>query len=120
MPSVCLNCGAENPDGARFCLNCATPFRHGDASRADVHEERKLATVLFADLVGSTSMADEQADPERTRQMLNRFYDAMTDVVGQYGGTVEKFAGDASWLHSVLRQPWRTMPNGSPRGARDA
>ena len=95
MPSVCLNCGAENPDGARFCLNCATPFRHGDASRADVHEERKLATVLFADLVGSTSMADEQADPERTRQMLNRFYDAMTDVVGQYGGTVEKFAGDA-------------------------
>ncbi|HEX9635261.1 MAG TPA: AAA family ATPase, partial [Candidatus Limnocylindria bacterium] len=62
--------------------------------REELHEERKLATVLFADLVGSTSMADEQ-DPERTRLMLNRFYDAMTDEVERYGGTVEKFAGDA-------------------------
>jgi len=57
-------------------------------------EERKLATVLFADLVGSTALADDQ-DPERTRQILNRFYDAMADEVERCGGTVEKFAGDA-------------------------
>jgi class 3 adenylate cyclase/tetratricopeptide (TPR) repeat protein len=57
-------------------------------------EERKLATVLFADLVGSTSMADDQ-DPERTRQTLTRFYDAMAEEVERCGGTVEKFAGDA-------------------------
>jgi class 3 adenylate cyclase len=57
-------------------------------------EERKLATVLFADLVGSTALADDQ-DPERTRQILNRFYDAMADEVQRCGGTVEKFAGDA-------------------------
>ena len=57
-------------------------------------EERKLATVLFADLVGSTALADEE-DPERTRLVLNRFYDAMTEEVERCGGTVEKFAGDA-------------------------
>ncbi len=89
MSRVCLNCGAENPESARFCSNCATPL-----PREDMREERKLATVIFADLVGSTSMADEQ-DPERTRQVLNRFYDAMSDEVERYGGTVEKFAGDA-------------------------
>lgn len=57
-------------------------------------EERKLATVLFADLVGSTALANDQ-DPERTRLVLNRFYDAMTEEVEGCGGTVEKFAGDA-------------------------
>src|SRR5215470_12590307 len=57
-------------------------------------DERKLATVVFADLVGSTSLADEQ-DPERTRARLERFYDAMTAEIEAAGGTVEKFAGDA-------------------------
>ena len=56
--------------------------------------ERKLATVLFADLVGSTSAASEQ-DPELTRARLERFYDAMAAEVEGAGGTVEKFAGDA-------------------------
>jgi class 3 adenylate cyclase len=57
-------------------------------------EERKLVTVLFADLVGSTQLAGGQ-DPERVRAMLDRFYDAMAAEVGRAGGTVEKFAGDA-------------------------
>ncbi len=56
--------------------------------------ERKLATVLFADLAGSTALADEQ-DPERTRARLERFYDAMTAEIEAAGGTIEKFAGDA-------------------------
>ena len=56
--------------------------------------ERKLATVLFADLVGSTALADQQ-DPERTRMLLERFYDAMSEEIVRAGGTVEKFAGDA-------------------------
>src|SRR4029079_6268866 len=50
---------------------------------------------LFADLVGSTSMADALDDPERTRLLLNRFYDAMTEAVERHGGTGEKFAGNA-------------------------
>jgi class 3 adenylate cyclase len=57
-------------------------------------EERKLATVLFGDLVSSTQLGASQ-DPERTRTMLNRFYDAMADEILRAGGTVEKFAGDA-------------------------
>ncbi len=56
--------------------------------------ERKLATVLFADLVGSTALGDQE-DPERTRVLLERFYDAMADEIDRAGGTVEKFAGDA-------------------------
>jgi class 3 adenylate cyclase/tetratricopeptide (TPR) repeat protein len=57
-------------------------------------DERKLATILFADLAGSTALADEQ-DPERTRARLERFYDAMSAEIQGAGGTVEKFAGDA-------------------------
>ena len=57
-------------------------------------EERKLATVLFADLVGSTEFSADQ-DPERLRALLDRFYDAMAAEVEGAGGTVEKFIGDA-------------------------
>ena len=85
----CPSCGERNPELARFCLRCAAPLEPAAA-----HEERKLATVLFADLVGSTAMADDQ-DPERTRLTLNRFYDAMAEEIERCGGTVEKFAGDA-------------------------
>ena len=56
--------------------------------------ERKLVTIVFADLVGSTALADEQ-DPERTRALLDRFYDEMASEIGAAGGTIEKFAGDA-------------------------
>jgi class 3 adenylate cyclase/tetratricopeptide (TPR) repeat protein len=56
--------------------------------------ERKLVTVLFADLVGSTALGGSQ-DPERTRALLDLFYDAMAEEIERAGGTVEKFAGDA-------------------------
>jgi class 3 adenylate cyclase/tetratricopeptide (TPR) repeat protein len=67
-----------------------SPGLSPDSERA----ERKLATVLFADLVSSTELGASQ-DPERTRTMLDRFYDAMADEISRAGGTVEKFAGDA-------------------------
>ena len=88
MP-FCSNCGVALPSGARFCPRCAEPVSHDRPS-----EERKLATVLFADLVGSTELADSQ-DAERTRALLNRFYDAMASEIAHAGGTVEKFIGDA-------------------------
>ena len=69
--------------------------------------ERKLATVLFADLVGSTALADRE-DPERTRVLLERFYDAMADEIGHAGGTVEKFAATRSWPSSASRRRSRT------------
>lgn len=86
--TACAACGATLPDGARFCPACAAPV---DAARPA--EERKLATVLFADLVGSTALGEQ--DPERTRSLLERFYDTMAAEVTVSGGTVEKFAGDA-------------------------
>jgi class 3 adenylate cyclase len=65
-----------------------------DEARPAGGDERKLATILFADLVGFTELAAAQ-DAERTRVVLDRFYDAMTDEIEGAGGTVEKFAGDA-------------------------
>jgi class 3 adenylate cyclase len=86
---VCDHCGSEIPAGARFCPGCAAPVADEPPS-----QERKLATVLFADLVGSTELSGSQ-DAERTRALLDRFYDAMTEEVERAGGTIEKFAGDA-------------------------
>ena len=86
---TCLKCGSRAPEGARFCPACATPFEATpDGS------ERKLATLIFADLVGSTALAGSQ-DPERTRALLERFYDGMAEEISTAGGTIEKFAGDA-------------------------
>jgi len=87
--NMCAACGAALPEAARFCPTCAAPVEvNPDQS------ERKLATVVFADLVGSTELGGSQ-DPERTRALLERFYDAMAGEIDTAGGTVEKFAGDA-------------------------
>jgi len=88
--ATCASCGTELPAEARFCPGCGAPAEAPPVSAA---EERKLATVLFADLVGSTELGEQ--DPERTRVLLDRFYDAMAAEIGDAGGTVEKFAGDA-------------------------
>ncbi|HEY7018557.1 MAG TPA: adenylate/guanylate cyclase domain-containing protein, partial [Gaiellaceae bacterium] len=87
---ACARCGAELPPGARFCASCGAQVGDDEPDG----RERKLATVLFADLVGSTALGGSQ-DPERTRALLERFYDAAADEVERAGGTVEKFAGDA-------------------------
>lgn len=87
--AACSNCTGPLPNGARFCPNCATPVESAPAAT-----ERKLATVLFADLVGSTAFASSR-DPEQVRDTLDRFYDAMTAELADRGGVVEKFIGDA-------------------------
>jgi class 3 adenylate cyclase len=86
----CSACGADLAEGARFCHGCGAPVE----APAETGQERKLATVLFADLVGSTELGGSQ-DPERTRALLQRFYDAMQGEIEAAGGTVEKFVGDA-------------------------
>jgi predicted ATPase/class 3 adenylate cyclase len=86
----CANCGQENPDVAKFCLACGAPM----AARAAALEERKVVTVLFADLVGFTSRA-EQLDPEDVRAMLSPYYARLRKELERRGGTVEKFIGDA-------------------------
>src|SRR6266536_1995547 len=88
--AVCANCGQENPDVAKFCLACGTPF----AAPAPPLEERKLVTVLFTDIVGSTASA-EQLDPEDVRARLRPYYERVRRELERHGGTVEKFIGDA-------------------------
>jgi class 3 adenylate cyclase len=87
--AACTQCGSDLPTDARFCPVCAAAVE-----AAAPGEERKLVTVLFADLVGSTALADA-LDPECTRAMLDRFYQAMAAEIERAGGTVEKFIGDA-------------------------
>jgi class 3 adenylate cyclase/tetratricopeptide (TPR) repeat protein len=87
---ACANCGQENPNVARFCLACGAPLADSGVAR----EERKVVTVLFADLVGFTSRA-EQLDPEDVRAMLSPYYARLRSELERRGGTVEKFIGDA-------------------------
>jgi class 3 adenylate cyclase len=71
----------------------ARPVRPTIVGEAPV-AERRLVSILFADLVGFTTLA-EGRDPEETRELLSRYFDLSRDVIGRYGGTVEKFIGDA-------------------------
>lgn len=86
---VCPTCGQENPDAARFCLACGSPFQ-----AVVQREERKIVTVLFADLVGFTSRA-EAMDPEDVRALLAPYHQRLRTELERFGGTVEKFIGDA-------------------------
>ena len=86
---TCPQCGQENPEGARFCHNCGAALAV-EAAR----EERKVVSVLFADLVGFTSRA-EQMDPEDVRAVLEPYHARLRMELERRGGTVEKFIGDA-------------------------
>src|SRR5579884_1707132 len=88
MP-LCPVCSTDNPDVARFCLSCGAALTSEPA-----REERKVVSVLFADLVGFTSRA-EQLDPEDVRAVLAPYWERLRGELEQRGGTVEKFIGDA-------------------------
>jgi class 3 adenylate cyclase/tetratricopeptide (TPR) repeat protein len=89
--ATCTSCGTENPDHAKFCLECGAGL---GAATKESSGARKLVTVLFADVVGSTALG-EQLDPETMRGVLARYFTAARTVLERHGGTVEKFIGDA-------------------------
>jgi class 3 adenylate cyclase/tetratricopeptide (TPR) repeat protein len=122
---ICASCGSENRHGAKFCVECGnaltqrcgacgTPFDSGRfcaecgeplpgaqaaapvavVDRPPPEAERRLVSVLFVDLVGFTTLS-ENRDPEETRELLSRYFDEARRVVSRFGGTVEKFIGDA-------------------------
>jgi class 3 adenylate cyclase/tetratricopeptide (TPR) repeat protein len=108
MSTSCPTCGEPNRADARFCANCGSALQ-ADASApataptdpaptapppAESGAERRLVTVLFTDLVGFTTLAEDR-DPEAVRDLLSRYFDTATEVVKLHGGTVEKFIGDA-------------------------
>src|SRR5215212_1296248 len=96
MP-VCTSCGQENPEIARFCLACGTPVARAAplVAPAQPEEERKLVSVVFTDIVGSTARA-EGLDPEDVRAMLVPYHARVRAELERHGGTVEKFIGDAA------------------------
>ena len=87
----CPACDEENPDRAKFCLNCATPLTAPAESTTEV---RKVVTIVFADMAGSTAIG-ERLDPEALRRVQARYFDTMAAVIERHGGTVEKYIGDA-------------------------
>jgi class 3 adenylate cyclase len=133
LASACPNCGTVNSPAAKFCSECATPLQPGtragttpagqaaappaSASRAASNAptvtdgsgpvaERRLVSILFADLVGFTPFAEER-DAEDVRETLSRYFDLASDIIGRYGGTIEKFIGDAVmavWGAPVARE----------------
>jgi class 3 adenylate cyclase/tetratricopeptide (TPR) repeat protein len=90
-PGVCPSCAARVPSDARFCLRCGVRLT---AHAPPLPEERKTVSVLFCDIVGFTAMS-EQADPEDVDVCLRAFGTLARSVIERYGGSVEKFIGDA-------------------------
>ena len=109
---VCPSCGATNPARVRFCGDCGAALVPGAtpavspprpqliapadsfALTSSAITERRLVSLLFADLVGFTTLS-EARDSEEVRELLTRYFDTCQKVVGRYGGVVEKFIGDA-------------------------
>jgi class 3 adenylate cyclase/predicted ATPase len=132
-PVICPECQADNKEGAKFCSecgtplslrcpSCATPHRPGQkfcdecgtpltagapaAARMSPVSERRLVSVLFADLVGFTALS-ERRDPEEIRELLSHYFDRCRLLIERYGGVVEKFIGDAVmavWGSPVARE----------------
>ncbi len=105
----CPTCGAPTVSGAHFCANCGTRLAADDATDAPASAstdgnrrvdasgqttERRVVTVLFADLVGFTTLSATR-DPETIRELQSEYFQRTREIVGRYGGIVEKFIGDA-------------------------
>ena len=103
---ACPNCGTPNPPTVKFCGECGTPLAGGSTTPGSVGArpvaespsapvaERRLVSVLFADLVGFTTLS-EARDSEEVRDLLSRYFDTSRQIIGRYGGNIEKFIGDA-------------------------
>jgi class 3 adenylate cyclase/tetratricopeptide (TPR) repeat protein len=103
LQASCPTCGASVAPGSLFCRNCGTALTEAPRPAAATTApqpaeaataERRLVSVLFADLVGFTTYADHR-DAEETRELLSRYFATAEQIVSRYGGTIEKFIGDA-------------------------
>jgi class 3 adenylate cyclase/tetratricopeptide (TPR) repeat protein len=102
----CATCGTANEPGRKFCYQCGARLDAPAASVPAPATERRLVSVLFADLVGFTGLS-EHRDAEEVRELLSRYFDAARQVIERFGGTVEKFIGDAVmavWGTPVARE----------------
>ena len=95
----CPSCGAEVTLGQRFCGSCGPALEGAPAAAppraaAAPVSERRLVSVLFADLVGFTPLS-EHRDPDEVRELLSLYFDRCRVLIERYGGTVGKYIGDA-------------------------
>jgi class 3 adenylate cyclase len=95
---VCPGCGESNPGRFKECAFCGEPL----AARTETSEERKVLTVIFCDLKGSTALG-EALDPESLSEVLELYFKSMTRVLERHGGSIQKFIGDA--IVCRLRHP---------------
>jgi class 3 adenylate cyclase/tetratricopeptide (TPR) repeat protein len=106
LAASCPSCGTENPPGAKFCIECGTALGGAAEPTAEappaaepapapeaLPEERRQATVLFADLSGYTAVA-ERMDPEAVKSLVDRALRRLGQEVGRFGGRVDKYMGD--------------------------
>src|ERR671937_490032 len=93
MPA-CPNCGAANPPGARFCNACGSKLDVATTAAAERDAERRIVTMLFCDVRGSTAMA-ETLDPEEWTDVMNAAYEQLIAPVYRHEGTVARLMGDA-------------------------
>ena len=133
---VCPNpsCKTENPDRANYCLHCGAGFHvhqaDSDAGRFCVEcgrplnrfrSDRRLVTVLFADVHGFTAMSEKLEDPELVTEVMNQCFGMLTTRIVELGGSIDKYMGDANnggvWR---TRCPRRRPRTGSAGGIGDA
>src|SRR5579864_7004362 len=88
--TICAACRHESREAFKFCPECGAAAAVPPPAR----EQRKVVTVLFCDVSGSTALG-ERLDPESLRHVMARYFEAMRQVIASHGGTVEKFIGDA-------------------------
>jgi class 3 adenylate cyclase/tetratricopeptide (TPR) repeat protein len=123
LAQACSSCGAVLQAGAKFCGECGTSVGPTVATAAPESgvqlgvlaprasfeapvSERRVVTILFADLVGFTALSTDR-DPEETRELLTRYFELSREVIERYGGRIEKFIGDAVmalWGAPVARE----------------
>ena len=89
MDATCARCGEPLPARARFCPACAAPVQGEEAAAS-----RRVVTVFFSDVAGSTQLG-EQLDAEAVREVMNRYFGAVSSALERHGGHIEKFIGDA-------------------------
>ena len=92
---VCPNCGSENPAQFRLCGFCGTALPASEPAELVTPDERKTVTIVFSDLVGSTSLG-ERIDPEVMSGLLNRYFEVMTAILERHGGSIQKFIGSSA------------------------
>src|SRR5260221_3429061 len=95
---LCPSCGTANEAGRKFCGECGSALSAAAPAPPEPREapaaERRLVSILFADLVGFTTLS-ESRDSEEVRQLLSRYFEVCRRLIELYGGTGEKFIGDA-------------------------